>query len=702
MYKKLNGLLLAMFTVFSMNIYGEQVEISTMEQLVAFANRVNKGDIELDAVLLNDIDLYGNNVNNKYYNKEKTNWIPIGESKDFPYKGHFNGMGHVVKNAKFMTYDDRQVHYATGFFGSIDGGIVENLIIRGASFNSHMNSLGGVCGSLISGEVSNCSFEGVIESRGSKPKNYIGGICGSAKQSIIKNSSSLGQIVLQNAHVVGGICGRIEASSVINSCINSANIGKQNQEDADNIGGISSGADASCYVTNCLNIGKISCVYDICGICLDSAECKGSNNYCKEGTADVVGGPKGSRFVNDTELKDGSLAYLLCKADSAWGQNLKTDMWPVLGGPKVFLLKLSADANGTVSGDNGYCNSPVHVSAVPNEGYFLDKWSTGDTSKSLVLDLKDDALLSASFVKGEYVTIYNGTEYGEQVLWNPSIRFVPEGNQMLFTDIEGIKGENVVFENSCKKLSLKDGYSFYSPSGFKVDSAVYNRELTSWKVFSFVLPFSVKAKDVDGVIYHLENMSGESFYFESVEDETKPNVPYIVSTKGTTGLLLPNGTTNATCEGTNALSIEAGSAQQLGSYEVRKFKTSLDTSFYAIKEGRMTMAKLGATITNNPFRSVFAVPTASQQYKPSYSLMFDGEVGAIEVVVNDEEELVGNVYDLNGRVLLVNVDLNTALQSELPNGVFVINGAKLMKRNGKLTQAGLKQLKKKTDMIISD
>ena len=105
-------------------------QIATVEQLLAFAERVNeKGTTNAKAILLADLDLSG------------IDWYPIGQYSDTSFAGYtekaytstFDGNGHIISNLS-VTLD---TPLYGGLFGKIDSnGKVNNLGIVNASITS--------------------------------------------------------------------------------------------------------------------------------------------------------------------------------------------------------------------------------------------------------------------------------------------------------------------------------------------------------------------------------------------------------------------------------------------------------------------------------------------------------------------------------------------------------------------------------------
>lgn len=84
--------------------------ISTKAELEAFRNKVNNGETEACAMLVNDVDL------------ENIEWTPIG-NKDKKYSGVFDGNGYEITGI----FGNKQ---EWGLFGYTDGGEIKNLSVK--------------------------------------------------------------------------------------------------------------------------------------------------------------------------------------------------------------------------------------------------------------------------------------------------------------------------------------------------------------------------------------------------------------------------------------------------------------------------------------------------------------------------------------------------------------------------------------------
>ncbi len=264
----------------------EILRITTKEELKAFRDDVNSGkSYEGKYVYLtSDIQLDTNEE-----------WQPIGiaeQSTDMssnsdlhkPFKGIFDGKGHVIKgiyinnNAKGqglfgfaigaqilnITLENSNITAGTATAGIVgyirDSGIIRNCINK-ADISGNMMT-GGIAGYCSNSNIENCNNNGNITGK----NQYISGISGHAGPNTkifrcINNGKIIGV-----THSVGGIAGRISNSCQIFESCNLKEIVGLNY-----IGGIAGAIENGVEVNACYNIASVAGIqgensYDIGGI----------------------------------------------------------------------------------------------------------------------------------------------------------------------------------------------------------------------------------------------------------------------------------------------------------------------------------------------------------------------------------------------------------------------------------------------------
>lgn len=109
---------------------------------------------------------YSDIYNDKYYalsnniNLDNHEWVAIGTG-DNVFKGHFDGKGFVIKNAKIVTGQIIDNYDYYGLFSIIDGASIVNLnlenIVVNPSNSNNLYKIGTVVSEVINGEISNIS-----------------------------------------------------------------------------------------------------------------------------------------------------------------------------------------------------------------------------------------------------------------------------------------------------------------------------------------------------------------------------------------------------------------------------------------------------------------------------------------------------------------------------------------------------------------
>lgn len=142
------------------NAYIRYYAIENASQLYWFANQVNSGNTEINAVLVNDITV------NSELNSGSAVWTPIG-SEDSPFDGEFDGNGHSISGL-YVDSDSDNI----GLFGvTSELAFIKNVVVLNSSFTGNKN-VGGLVGN--NGGIIETSY---IYADVSGNAN-VGGICG--------------------------------------------------------------------------------------------------------------------------------------------------------------------------------------------------------------------------------------------------------------------------------------------------------------------------------------------------------------------------------------------------------------------------------------------------------------------------------------------------------------------------------------------
>ena len=303
-------------------VYDRVYEISNAAQLYWFADKVNNENYtsgNINAVLTADIVVNENVLKSDGTLNDGafTDWTPIGmyycnnyyDYEHFSYSGIFDGQNHTISGLYFKKIrGDRD---AVGLFGYIgSSGKVSNVSVLDSYFGTYGN-VGGVCGDN-DGTITNCYNAGMINKLTDDYTLYFGGVCGANSGTII-DCYNTGNV--SGFEYNGGVCG-----------YNSGTI------------------------INCYNTGGVSGNYRVGDVCGDNYGATVTNCYYLSDTEidnkDGTVGKTKNQFVN------GEVAYLLQadRTEEVWGQTIGTDLYPTLGGKKVYQNKEydSCDENGNI------------------------------------------------------------------------------------------------------------------------------------------------------------------------------------------------------------------------------------------------------------------------------------------------------------------------------------------------------------------
>lgn len=235
-------------------------------ELFWFAEAVNGGDTELNAVLEADIDL------------ESQDFTPIGNEEQ-GYSGCFDGNGHEISGLSVNKEDN----YA-GLFGYVYFGTVKDLSVSGTVTGNSF--VGGVAGKNYCGAIENCLSACAVAGN-----NQVGGITGMNESrtsascvtgclsvGLVTGTRSVGGIVGQNTHTasIGG--------AYVENCRNTGEVnGNYSNILGELVGGVVGYNYASlglCTIAGCSNSGSVQGYINVGGVT--------GRNFAYEGTANVT------------------------------------------------------------------------------------------------------------------------------------------------------------------------------------------------------------------------------------------------------------------------------------------------------------------------------------------------------------------------------------------------------------------------------
>ncbi|MBF4692227.1 fibronectin type III domain-containing protein, partial [Fusibacter ferrireducens] len=215
---------------------GTPYQIKSAEDLVFLASQVNAKAYSSTVYfrLETDIDL-----------SEISDWTPIGNSDDAPFKSKFDGNGKTISNLKVTNTAISNV----GLFGVIASGAeVKKIGLKNVQIDAGVTryNIGGIAGS-VKGAISECYVTGIINANFT---TSVGGVAGGMSQGNLSNCYAAvdlkGGMMSQ-----GGVVGEVSGGSVKN-CYSTGSIQGYGQ-----IGGVAGTISANGTVTNCFATGEI-------------------------------------------------------------------------------------------------------------------------------------------------------------------------------------------------------------------------------------------------------------------------------------------------------------------------------------------------------------------------------------------------------------------------------------------------------------
>lgn len=244
----------------------------------------------------------------------------------------------------------------------------------------------------------------------------------------------------------------------------------------------------------------------------------------------------------------------------------------------------------------------------------------------------------------------------------------------LVPDGADFTGNNVVKGGTCANFVLTDGEPFYAPEAFTADAISYNRtDLVADEIYTFVLPFAVSTKQVNGAVYELASITDGVISFAPVADGMlEANKPYLVRATGTT-LLADDASISGQVEAVTEATVENAvtGVTHVGAYQTTAVASEGATSWYGYnQEGKFVKANKG---TIKPFRTALRVDGNGQS---SFALKLDGTVTGIVNLENPNAKV--DVYTISGVCVRKNVPAASALNG-LDRGVYIVGGQKVVK-----------------------
>lgn len=356
-------------------------EIDSSDDLGWFSTQVNSGkNTSVKGKITADFSM----ENESYF-------TPIG--RNYYFKGELDGCGHTISN---LTLNSSTAYAGLVCYTSADA-VIKDINLKDADITGY-GCVGGICASN-NGTITGCTVSGKLSSVATSKSEYLGGICGANYGTVSKcvgNAEVVNNSTSSNAST-GGISG-CNSSGTISNCIGMNSVSSKYWA-----GGIC-GGNFTGTISNCYGIcSSLSAYYKFGVVAYNEdivSDCYSLTTpiYNNGGTVTNVATKSAEQFAS------GEVACLLQgeQTEEIWGQTLGTDLYPVLGGEKVYYgYKSCADTEKTYSNtslseeipSHDYVNNVCSVCGELAEGI-----ENGDVTLDGVLDIKDATEISKYLV----------------------------------------------------------------------------------------------------------------------------------------------------------------------------------------------------------------------------------------------------------------------------------------------------------------
>ncbi|MFA7123514.1 MAG: GLUG motif-containing protein [Candidatus Delongbacteria bacterium] len=188
-------------------------------------------------------------------------WINASETSEWNNGKGWPSIGNIT--AKFTgSYDGgnfaidglvikRTSESYIGFFGYVENGTLNNILLTNIEVVGSSTYTGGLAGALFSSsEVNNCCCTGSVSSSW-----YVGGLVGKSESSVITKSFTKGSV--EGYTLTGGLVGWNMTSEINDSFSQSSVIGKYHETNGQ-IGGLVGRHNAGAVINNCYSTGKVT------------------------------------------------------------------------------------------------------------------------------------------------------------------------------------------------------------------------------------------------------------------------------------------------------------------------------------------------------------------------------------------------------------------------------------------------------------
>ena len=275
---------------------------------------------------------------------------------------------------------------------------------------------------------------------------------------------------------------------------------------------------------------------------------------------------------------------------------------------------------------------------------------------------------------------------------NPNLVLYLDKDASLASRVETIMRRyitNIVFGNSAKEASFKDGFAASIPMPFVAETVSYTREnMNSWNTVA--LPFDVEkitiaGEDVDW--FTSKTDTGKELFVKSFSgnrgtqlrfaysEEMKANKPYFVGLKGEfNGSSFDHTGKSVTFSASNALvSISGETTDNFAASGVKMlpcYSTTAKSKLLGLDESLENFIQVDKTA---PFHAYVSTSGSATSYTIYYE---EGENSGVEEIITESDTIAPDapVYNLQGIKVGVYADFD-----RLPRGIYILSGRKVAK-----------------------
>lgn len=651
-------------------------QISTVDDLYAFAAHVNGGNEGVNAKLMNDIVVNEQVFQDNNYTlvadpSTLKKWIPINGSI-----GTFDGQGHTISGLYLDESPETDTSSGCfGFFGRLDAGTITNLGIVNSYFCGfqYVGSFIGYVGDELNNSVSitNCWGIGNYLYGHGHLSFYGGGIVGWYNCSRnITNCGFVGKLHdsgVTNVRNVGGIAGTT-ASQIVN-CYSDVVTNFNSGPSYNYIGrliGVSANTGApfaNCYATKQGSQNKNE--YRLCRYKLYSP-------YEYEN-------PEGS-VVTTADFASGIVAYLLNGSVSGetdgWrqridGEDNQKDAYPVMRTTENNIVYA-----GTVEcPNNELVLSNSEVAPKPHN-YQVDNAQSSKVSIPLYeMHCANDGC-NKEKPNALVVKQWNGTDNLEL---SYTLAESSSDDRALCSITIDSESKQCLFTTATTDLTIEDSKRYYSPVDFLVPGTLtFSRSFApNTGCYTMFLPFKLTASEHSdlGSFYTcsgLQHKSGDDYNLNYTAISGSSDIAahtgcLFLPSKNIGGIAVTNRVVKASTGISNPNSLEGKtSCTMYGTYELTDIPTHVFG--YYEKNGKAVFALGGSSARLKQFRAYLYLSDYARMAREIPVIFDDEEATGVDVVkVRPLFDAEAPVYDLFGRRVV----------NPQRGGIYIQNGKKI-------------------------